>query len=156
MRLDLIACRTPLGPGLAPIMSLSCDPAEMGRVEKARQGPAGVGVKVGGDPQLGALPHNPRQRVDHALRYKAPLVVPTFWPGVRVEHEHPRKERVWGSLDDLLRVAPPQAHIRKALAPEPRERRDKPIKKWLATNDSDTKIGFRLLNKVFAGAEPDF
>src|ERR1700722_17368381 len=117
MRLDLIACRTPFGPGLAPIMSLSCSPAEIGRVEKACQVPAVVFVNVGGEPQLGALPHTPRQRVDHALRYKAPLVVPPFWPGVRVEHEHPRKERVWGSLDDLLCIATPQAHIRKAPPP---------------------------------------
>ena len=137
-------------------MGSSCGPAEMGRSEKARQGPAGVVVNVGGEAQFGARPHNPRQRVDHALRYKAPLVVPPFWPGVRVEHEHPRKERVWGSLDDRLCVATPQAHIGKVLALEPRERRDNPIKKRIATDNSDIRIGFRLLNKMFAGAEPDF
>jgi hypothetical protein len=123
----------------------------MGRVEKARQGPAGIVVNVGGEAQLGALPHNPRQRVDHALRYKAPLVVPPFWPGVRVEHEHPRKERVWGRFDDRLCVATPQAHIRKVLAPEPRERSDKPIEKRLAADNSDIQIGFRLPNNISRG-----
>src|ERR1700722_8900830 len=137
-------------------MGSNCGPAEMGRVEKAPQGPARVVVNVGGEAQLGALPHNPRQRDDHALRYKASLVVPPFWPGVRVQPEPPRKERVWGSLDDRLCVATPQAHIRKAPPPEPRERRDKPIKKRLATDNSDIQIGFRLLNKMFTGAEPDF
>ena len=128
----------------------------MGRIEKARQGPAGVVVNVGGEAQLGALSHDPRQGVDHALRYKAPLVVPPFWPGVWIEHEYPRKERIWGSLDDRLCVATPQAHIRKVLAPKPRERRDISVEKRLATDNSNIQIGFRLLNKMFAGAEPDF
>ena len=124
--------------------------------EKSRKGPAGVVVNVGGEAQLGARPHNPRQRVDHAARYKAPFVVPAFWPRVRVEQEHPRKKRVWSSLDNRLCVPTPQERIGNVFAPERRKRRNNPIEEWLATDNPDIPIGLRLLNKMFAGAETDF
>src|SRR5258708_11555470 len=82
--------------------------------------------------------------------------MPPLWPRVRVEDEHPRKECFWDSFDNRLCVTMPQAHVGNVLALEPRERRDNSIEKWLATDNPDIRIGFCLLNKMFAGAEPNF
>jgi hypothetical protein len=50
----------------------------------------------------------------------------------------------------------PTEHIRYLVALEPRQRRDHSIEKRLATDEPNIRIGFRLLNQVFAGAKPDF
>src|ERR1700677_1563910 len=155
-RLGFIASREPSGPGAAPIVGLGPGPAEVMGSEKTCERPTGVIVDIGCEAQLGVLPHDPRQRVDHAFDYQPPLVVPPFWPGIRVEHEHARKEGVWHTLDNPLCVAVPQAHIGKVLALEPRKRRDDPVEEWLTTDQPDIGIGFCLLDKMFAGAEPNF
>ena len=55
------------------------------------------------------------------------------------------KNAVRDSLNNRLRVATPQAHIRKTLALKADKRRNDAVQERLATDDSYVRIGFCLL-----------
>ena len=127
----------------------------MGRSEKARQRPTCVVIDVGGEAQLGAAAHDPGQRFDRLCREDAPLMVTPFWPWIGIEDEHTGEERVRGGLDNGLGVAAPYPHVGEMLALERCKSRDDAVKKRLAADDCNIRIGLRLFNEMLACAESD-
>ena len=96
-----------------------------------------------------------RESLDHARDHNAPLVVASFWPGVGIKDENPRKEAVRGGLDQRLGVAAAQPHVGELFALEAGERRDDAVEKRLAADDADIRVGLRLLNQMLPRAEAD-
>src|SRR5579883_1792486 len=156
LRFGFVARLAPVRPGQAPIVGSLRRPGEIGIVEKAAQGPAGVIVDIGGESDLAAGTENAGELAHARRRDEAPLFVPPLGPGVRVKNEEPRYGAIRQRFDQRAGVARPEPDIVEPLLFDRRQRLGDAVDERFGADEADIAMRQGLGDQMLAAAKADF